>query len=279
MNNNAPFPPKYEVTLQPIYPDMKNFCVIHILLFLLFMLVYQCASAQDYVLTNRGDSLAGEVKPLLYGPEKKVQITTSDRKKTTLTLFQVKSYSHDGEIFHPVKSESGYVFMKVLKAGYLSLYAFQQENQTRFDGLFLQKRDGSSLVVPNLGFKKYLSKFLDDCADVADRIKAGEFGKSELPAVVDNYNQCVNNRTVDHTKKIDDQNIRASKVGAWDTLEERVKSKEFPQKTDALEMISEIRRKIRQQEKIPNFMLEGLKNSLSETGLAEELDRAINELN
>src|SRR5436190_1273600 len=47
----------------------KNFTVVHVLFVLLFLLVYQCAQAQDYVLTNRGDSLAGEVKPLLNSPE------------------------------------------------------------------------------------------------------------------------------------------------------------------------------------------------------------------
>src|SRR5688572_6281830 len=118
---------------------MKNLTIIHILLFLLLMLVHQCAGAQDYVLTTRGDSLTGEVKPLLYGPEKKVQLTASDNEKSTLSLFQIREFSSKGEIYHPVKGESGYVFMKLIQPGYLSLYAFQPENQVRFDGLLLKK--------------------------------------------------------------------------------------------------------------------------------------------
>ena len=53
---------------------MKSNIVLHILLFLLLMLFFRVVSAQDYVLTTRGDSLTGEVKPLFYGSEKKVQI-------------------------------------------------------------------------------------------------------------------------------------------------------------------------------------------------------------
>ena len=257
---------------------MKNLSIIHILLFLLFLLVYQFAGAQDYLVTSRGDSLTGSVKPLFYGPEKKVQITTAGRNKTSYSIFEVKSYSKDGEIFHPVKGESGYVFMKLIKPGYLSLYAYQQDqNQMRFDGLFLLKRDGKSLVVPNLGFKKYIAKFLDDCAEVTERIKEGQLSKKDLNSIVDNYNACIQNRTADHTKFIVEQKVETTHLTAWDSLETHIQAKEFSGKSDALEMIAEIRKKISHDEKIPNFLLEGLKNSLQETGLSAELEQAIDQ--
>lgn len=257
---------------------MKNFCVIHILLFILLMLVYQRAGAQDYILTTRGDSLTGEVKPLLYGSEKKVQISFSDEKKTTLSLFEIRAYSQAGETFRPVKGENGYVFMKLIKAGYLSLYAFQQDNQMRYDGLFLMKLDGDGMVVPNLGFKKYIAKFLDDCPQVSDKINQGELGKKNLTAIVDGYNECIESRTIDHKKVIVQQQEQTTKISAWDSLEESIKAKDFKEKTDALEMIGEIKEKIKREEKIPNFLLEGLKNSLHETGLTTELDHAISEI-
>jgi hypothetical protein len=256
---------------------MKGLTIIHILLFLLLMLVYQCAGAQDYVLTTRGDSLTGEVKPLVYGPEKKVQITEADKNKITLSLFEVRAYSQGGEIFHPVKGDNGYVFMKLIKPGYLSLYAFQQDNQMRYDGLFLKKVDGDQIVVPNLGFKKYISKFLEDCPKVSDRIKEGELGKKNLAAVVDDYNACIQNRTINHKEVIVQNQEQTAKINAWDSLEESIKTKDFKEKTDALEMISEIKKKIQREEKIPNFLVEGLKNSLQETGLSKELDHALDE--
>ena len=103
---------------------MKNYIVIHILLFLLLMLMYQCAGAQDYVITTRGDSLTGDTRPLFFGQEKKVQLVGDDKEKTTYSLFDIRAFSHKGDIFHPVKGQAGYVFMKLIKPGYLTLYAF-----------------------------------------------------------------------------------------------------------------------------------------------------------
>jgi hypothetical protein len=257
---------------------MKNNILIHILLFALMMLVYQCASAQDYVLTARGDSVTGEVKPLLYGPHKKVQVTTADDEKTSYSIFEVRAFFHEGDIYHPVKGDQGYVFMKLIQPGYLSLYAYQPENQTRFDGLFLKKMDGESMVVPNLGFKKYISRFLEDCPQVADRVKTGELGKKNLTELIDGYNGCVDRRTISHDKIIASRQEHTIKISPWDSLEEKISEKDFSEKNNALEMITEIRKKIQRDEKIPNFLIEALRNSLKDTGLAADVERAIEEI-
>lgn len=237
------------------------------------------ADAQDYVLTARGDSLTGDVRPMLYGPEQKVQLVSEDREKTTFSIFQVREFSSDGEIYHPVRGEKGYQFMKLVKPGYLALYAYQMENQTRFDGLYLKKLDGESLVVPNLGFKKYMARFLEDCPAVVTQIEEGDLGKKDVPDIVDVYNACVQARTADHDRIIATREQQSTKISAWSTLEEKIREKDFTEKKDALEMVAEIRKKIQRQESIPNFLLEGLKNSLRSTGLSAELDRAISELN
>ena len=257
---------------------MKNFTLIHILLFLLLMLVYQCAGAQDYILTHRGDSLTGEVKPLLYGRDKKVQLVSADKEKTTYSLLQVKAYSLDGHIYHPVRGENGYVFMKLIKPGYLSLYAFQEENQSRFDGAYLLKRDGSGMIVPNLGFKKYIAKFLSDCEGVSGKVQSGTLGKKEINTIVEEYNACVDSKTIDHKQVITRQEKQTTAISAWDTLQQGVEKSDFPKKADALEMITEIKRKIKQEETIPNFLVEGLRSSLQDTDLTDELDSALQEL-
>lgn len=257
---------------------MKKSTILHISAVLLLLSFCTQVRGQDYLLTTRGDSLVGEVKPLLYGSEQKVQFISSDKEKTTFSLFDVREYSQEGDIFRPLKGENGYVFMKLLHPGYLSLYAFQQENQSRFDGLMLRKLDGGQLVVPNLGFKKYISQFLDDCPGVAARIKGGELGKKDLTGLIDAYNACVDSRTVDHEKIIEGQQHEEAAISAWDALEEKVKQREFAEKSNALEMIAEIKNKVHQQEKIPNFLTEGLKNSLKGTGLSGDLETAIREL-
>ena len=258
---------------------MKNIVVLHILLVILLMLIWKVAGAQDYLLTARGDSLVGEVRPLFYGPEKKVQLVSEDREKTTYSILQVKAFSSEGDIYHPVKGESGYVFMKLLQPGYLSLYAYQLENQTRFDGLFLKKLDGQTLAVPNLGFRKYMTRFLEDCPVVAGKIDSGELGKKELNDIVAQYNACITNRTVDHRQVLAERAEKKTKISAWQSLEERIRSMEFGEKNNALEMIAEIRKKIERQEQIPNFLTEGLKNSLEGTGLSDDLEQALSQIN
>ena len=258
---------------------MKNLVVLHILLFVLLMLVFQFTNAQDYVLTTKGDSLTGEVKPLLYGPEKRVQISSADKEKSSFTIFQVRAFSSNGDVYHPVKGDNGYVFMKLLQPGYLSLYGYQMENQTRFDGLYLRKIDGDGMSVPNLGFKKYISQFMDDCPDVVSGVRDGQYTKKNLNELVTAYNNCVDSRTVDHDKIIAERQERTIKINAWESLQEKIREKDFSEKNNALEMITEIRKKIERRETIPNFLIEGLKNAIKDTGLDADLQEALSQIN
>jgi hypothetical protein len=246
---------------------------------LLLMLLSLPAIGQDYVLTTRGDSLTGKVRALHFGPDKKVQITSADKEKTSLSLFQVREFSSDGDIYHPIRGEKGYVFMKLLQPGYLSLYAFQIENQARFDGLLLKKADGDIMVVPNLGFKKYVSQFLEDCPDVVSRIDEGELNKRNLTELVNAYNQCIQGRTVNRDEIIAEKEQQNAMIDAWTSLEQKVRSMEFGEKTNALEMIAEIKKKLDRKETIPNFLVEALRNSLKDTGLTPDLEQALGQLN
>lgn len=258
---------------------MKSFGIIHIFLILVFMLVYTCSHAQDYLVTTKGDTLRGEIKPLTYGADKKVQITGEDKKKNVFPLFQVKAYSLKNETFQPVKGPNGYTFMKLIKPGYLSLYTFQLENQVTYDGQFLLKKDGSGTEVPNLAFKKILKNFLSECPVVADNIDKGSYSKKDLNQIIDDYNACISSRTADHDKVVAQRIEQTKKMSSWDVLETKVKEKaDFEGKSDALEMISEIKNKIARSEKVPNFVVEGLKSSLAKADLQTELDNALKEL-
>ncbi|MBL7856949.1 MAG: hypothetical protein JNM57_04610 [Cyclobacteriaceae bacterium] len=259
---------------------MKNLGIIHIILFLLLMLVYRCAGAQDYVILAKGDTLYGDIKPIAYTGVRKVQVVGKDKKKATYSIEQTRGYFLKGEIFAPVRGESGYVFMKLAKPGYLSLYLYQIENQASYDGQYLLKKDGRGMEVPNLGFKKYLSNFLAEDEELADRILKGELGKKDLNQIIDSYNQWIDGRTIDHGKLISVSTAQKQKISSWDILEEKVKNEpDFEGKSSALEMITEIKSKISKSEKIPNFLIEGLKSSLTQSTVKPELENALKELN
>lgn len=258
---------------------MKIFSVVQFLLFLLLLLAYQCAHAQDYMVSIKGDTIKGDLKPFS-GPDKKVQVVTAEKKKIALPMLQVRTYFYKGEHYEPVRNASGYTFMKVIKPGYLTLYGFQMENQTGFDGLFLTKKDGTYLEVPNLTFKKLMTKFLEDCSDVSERIENGSLGRKQLHIIVDEYNACIEQRTQHNNQLVVQKQEQLKKSNTWDTLEERVNAKpDFAGKTDALDMITEIKGKIARNEKVPNFMIEGLKEALTSADVNTELEMALKDLN
>jgi hypothetical protein len=244
------------------------------------MIAYQCTQAQDFVVLAKGDTIKGALKALTYGPDKKLQVTEPGKKKVTYPLFQVRSYTLGGEVFVPARGPAGYTFMKVLKPGFLSLLAFQMENQVTFDGRFLLKKNGEGIEVPNLSFKKALKTFLADCGNVSDKIENGTYGKKDLDVIIEEYNTCVSGTQVVKNQQIVERAERVQKLNPWDVLETKVKAAdEFEGKKDGLEMIAEIKGKISRGEKIPNFMIEGLKSTLNREEFQTALQEALLQLN
>lgn len=261
---------------------MKNFCVIHVLLLVLLMLVYQCARAQDVLITQKGDTVRGNIKLLSFSAEKKVQVTTTDKKKQVYSIFQVHNFILKSEKYVPVKGPNGYAFMKVIKEGYLSLYAFQLKDQLTYDGTFLKKKDSEGIEVPNLTFRKQMTKYLSDCPEVSAQVDDGKLGKSDLEKIIDAYNNCISQKSNAVAEKPVIVDTRAQSVASspWDALEEKIKSKpDFEGKTDALDMVGEIKSKLNQNQKIPNFLLDGLKRSLANTDLTGDFEKAVQSLN
>lgn len=235
--------------------------------------------AQDYVITTRGDSIPGQLKPLLYGTEKKVQVTSTDKKKEVYSIVQVRRYKYRDEIYEPVRGPEGFTFMKLVKSGYLSLYNYQLPNQVTFEGSYLMRRDGKGMDVPNISFKKSMKNFLKDCPAVVDRIESGEYSKKNLTDIIDTYNQCIQDNTVNRTAAIVTQETQTKTLNAWDELESQVKAAaDFDGKPNALEMIQEIKGKIERSEKIPNFLVEGLKGVLKDDAFEPALSAALKEI-
>jgi hypothetical protein len=263
---------------------MRTFSFVHILLLLVFLLAYQCTQAQDYAVTVRGDTLRGDVKLINYGSDKKVQIQTEGKKREVVPLIQTRMVFFDGEVYKPQKGPNGYAYMKVVRDGFLSIYAFQQNNQVTYDGMLLAKRDGSSMEVPNLNFKKAMKRFLEDCPALAHKLETGDLGRRELEEIVDEYNGCHGKPAVTKTPAAPaPEGHTASTADAtakkFADLEEKVRGQnDIPGKQDALDMIAEIRNKLRRGEKVPNFLIEGLRSSLKETSLNTDLEEALQEI-
>lgn len=259
---------------------MKNYVILPILIFFLLVATYQCASAQDdYLVTTRGDTVRGELKLMFYTPEKKVQVKNG-KDKTTYSILETKSFSYDNEIYQPVKGPYGYAFMKTLKEGYLSLMAFQIDKATAYDGRYLLKVDGRGMEVPNLGFKKNMARFLEDCESVSTKIDQDNYSKKDLEEIVDEYNQCIESKTNAMETAIAQKKEVSNTQNSWDALIEEINQHpDFPDKSTAIEMSNDIKKRVQRGEKVPNFVVDGLKNILAgQNDLKESLDRALTEI-
>lgn len=254
----------------------------------LFLTMATICVAQDYLVTVQGDTLVGQVRPLNYGTDKKVQIAEAGKKKVVYPFFKVKAYSLDNQVYQPVRGPYGYVFMKLLKSGYLSLYAFQPQNQNNYDGLFLLKRDGDGMEVPNLTFKKSMKRYLEDCPVVSDKIESDQFNKRDINEIVEEYNQCIAARSnaiaspapsAATTNKTQPSPENNDKLKTWEALENKVQSADFAEKQNALDMISEIKNKVSMNQRVPNFLIEGLKSALQADEYKTELEAALGTIN
>lgn len=238
-------------------------------LFSLLLTSLSASAQSDFIVTTKADTLIGDVRILSYDLLERVQIE-HDKKKETYTALQVLSISMNGKIYKPIKYENKYVFMQLLKSGYLSLYAFKMSGQNTFDGRFLTKMNGTSQELPNLGFKKIMAEFLGDCEQVATRIKKGDLVRSQVENMVDEYNACMNSKSAAPEIISSSEN---EKTQAIDEFTKKVEMQEFESKADALELLKDIRNRVSKGESIPNYLTEGLKGYVAKTPqLTADLD-------
>lgn len=238
----------------------------------LFVCSYS-AVAQDYIITAKADTLRGEVRILSYDQIDRVQIE-KDKKKEVFTALQVLSVSKGGIEYKPVRFDNRIILMQVIRSGYLSLYAFKIQGQNTYDGRFIAKLAGTSMEVPNIGFKKILSNFLTDCAEVSNKVKEGELGRSEIATIVDEYNTCM--ETASTNKEVATTPTENEKSKAVDDFIKKTEAENFDGKSDALEMLNDIKTRATNNQNIPNYLLEGIKSTLGQVpSLSKDLEELI----
>jgi len=245
----------------------------------LLVVVNLTVDAQDYALSVKGDTLRGKLKPYTFDNLDRLQIISKDKKKTNFTALQVKSFVKDGMTFESVRYENSIRFMKVIKSGYLSLYAYSPTHQNLLDGRYLLKKDGSGLDLPNLAYKKILAKYLSDCPELKAKLEKGDLPKSEIEKTVDLYNACVKSNTIEimgvtnatGTKEFKDQKIEAVKK-----LREKVEAESFLTKKDVVDLLNDMQNRLTKNEAIPNYLTDGLKSYLTDTpALSKDADELI----
>jgi len=254
---------------------MKNLIVV--LIFAFIPSLSFCQEANDYVIDLKGDTLRGRVRILSLDPVDQVQVVIN-KKKTTLTATKARAIFFENETYHSVRNGNTQKFMKVIKSGFLSLYAYKLPNQTRYDGLFLAKRNGQSMDVPNLGFKKIMAEFLAECPAVSEGLKDETLKRNDLNKIVDTFNKCNETAKKENTSvKLLSTDSGKEKFDALEAFQKKVEGVEnFTAKKDVLDVLQDIKVKLEKQEPIPSYLYGVLKTHVADQPtLTEDLDKLI----
>jgi len=240
-----------------------------LILSIILVLIGTFALAQtDYLVTSKADTIKGDVRLMSYDKIDRVQISNNG-KKEVYTALQVLLVNIDNVNYKPVQKENTVRLMQILKSGYLSLYAFNFPNQYMFDGRYMVKLDGNAMEMPNISFKKMMANYLEDCSELAERIKKGELGKSDINTIIDEYNICVAK-----SKPASNAIVASEELNALQTLSSKVKELDFDSKADALDILNDMQSKLEKKEKISNYLIGGLEAALKDQAtLTEDLTR------
>lgn len=241
--------------------------------------ISMCASAQiDYVLTLQGDSIAGKVTLNSTSVLDRVQINTGTGK-VNLTAMQVKEVNIGKEIFEPVQLGDRIRFMKLIKSGFMSLYAYKVEKEPDYAGRLLRKLDGSSVDVPILTFRGALVNFLKECYDVSEKVKSKELGRNELPLIVDMFNACMAEKTESRFNAGKAEISRDNKRLFIMEFIRKIDASSIGNKSEVVQILNDMLSKIEDNQLVPRYQIEALKEYLKgDKDLQDQMDQLLSML-
>jgi len=238
-----------------------------------------CAGAQiDYVLTLQGDSIAGKVTLNSTSVVDRVQINTGTGK-VNLTAMQVKEVNIGKEIFEPVQLGDRIRFMKLIKSGYMSLYAYKVEREPDYAGKLVRKLDGSYLDIPILTFRGALVNFLKECYDVSEKVKSKELGRNELPLIVDMFNDCMKDKTESRFNASKAEISRDNKRLFIMEFIRKIDASGIENKGEVTQILNDMLSKVESNQVVPRYQIEALKEYLKgEKDWQDPLDQLLSML-
>ena len=225
--------------------------------------------AQDYIITLRGDTVRGTVEIHSFPKVERVSVAI-DKKKTEYPATTVKLVYMDSLAYVPVRTTEAYLFMRLARAGLVSLCYSRQSPGTPYNAPYLVKRSGESMEVSALRFKKSVVHFLSECNSIQQKIEEGQLGRNDLDKIVDEYSRCLVQQTQQAFVSTTDPRLNAISTFR-DTL-----SKDTAVSPDAQEILRDIYLKVKDGKSVPNYLFEGLRETLKgHDAYAAELDKLI----
>ena len=219
------------------------------------------AQEEDYVVTVKGDTIRGKLTINVRWNMPQSATIKVGKKKQYFEVYQLKAAGKkDGTIYHTIKILGKYRFAELVKGGYLSyyLYSSDEPNSVPFGYQVLVKRDGTQKSFSTLAFKKSVRTFLEDCPTVKSNFNNDLYARKDLDKIIDDYNSCIVNNTLELAPKAD-----ADKIALLKKLMKQVnRETSITDKSEIQEMLKDIEERLSKNQAIPGYLSDALKKKL-----------------
>ncbi|WP_109832520.1 hypothetical protein [Reichenbachiella versicolor] len=253
------------------------------LLFFLFFSAALSAHSKDknnWVINLKGDTIRARMYIDMRDKYDHDRIRVkADSGKFTMMPWQIKRAHLNGFDYIPIKLNQKQQFGEVVSEGFLSLYHVRGtdgETSTQFIQKVLVKRTGEQLMVSLLTFKRVTKKFLEDCVVNSKVEEAGNYKIKNIQEIVNEYNSCMDNRTVAlFTKEDVDKDIADFKV-----LIQRIRESQIADKEDLVEMINDVQGKVNIGKNVPTYLINSIHSILNQDDkLSQEFNKLLEKYN
>ena len=236
---------------------------------LLFVLSCTCSvyAQPDHLITVSGDTLQGEIDILLPTDYFEEINFKGDQGKRRYKAFQFVGFQKDGEFYKSIKHSNKYRIMKEVAGGYLGLYLYRSDNSFEFGSRFLYKISNEGLEVPNINFKKAVSKFVSDCPSVEAQVLDRTYKASNLVDMVAAFNDCLNRQPL--VQRVIEEGpyepvviVETEELRLINAISEKLKTESISDELSTL--LKDITSKIEKGEKVPGYLQSALKEETQE---------------
>lgn len=238
---------------------------------MLFLMVLGCvllAQSQndDFAVTMKSDTIKGKMNIVDNPLSGHSLIVKVGKKKEHYPSYKIATLYKKDDTYHVAKIEGRYQFIKLIQGGFLSLYRYtprDQQSAQMFQGSILITKDGRQKVVPNLGFKKQITEFLEDCKSVSSKIENGELSKKDLTDIIDEYNACVPQDYIAKEGDIVEEIVYIPDTSKIDELISNVKSDaDLSSNKELLEILDDLKKRKANGDEVPGYLANILKSNL-----------------
>jgi hypothetical protein len=158
-------------------------------------------SSQGYVVTNKGDTLKGEIierdkKTGLRFEGDKIKLIISPTEKKSYSPGKIKMYYNGENVFESVEYKSEeFAFMQVVDKGELTLYQLDLERDKKgeievYETQYYVKKttEKAAIRIKENNFKKDIGALVKDNEDMLDEVNNKDLVFEDLEKVIKDYN-------------------------------------------------------------------------------------------